>query len=346
MGFLKFLLAPFSLIYSFILRVRNGAFDNAWIKTYKSSMPTLSIGNLSTGGTGKTPHIIAIGKILEKQYPIAVLSRGYGRKTKGYREVEAEHSATECGDEPLMIKKRNAHWFVAVEEKRVDGAKRIEKLKKPFILLLDDAYQHRYLQRDINIMLSRFDRPFFKDHVLPMGRLRESRKAASRADICIVSHCPKDLSAGQTSSYREAIQAYSNAPVFFTRMKAGSLLNSNGGRLSSFPKKALILAGIANPHSFIATLKSLSPSTEFLKLIYSDHHHFSSKDVDEVAQKAVACEGHIITTEKDWVRLPLALVKHPKLQISYLPIEVEFLEEKEMEFSDWLQQKLSLLTEP
>lgn len=321
-----------------IMALRNRLFDSGLITQHKLRDRVVAIGNLSVGGTGKTPHTLFIGTILSKKAAVAVLSRGYGRKSSGFRRVDPQDSAEAVGDEPLMIKRRKPEWTVAVCESRVEGAHKLGALQKPEVLLLDDAFQHRQIDRDLNILLTRFDAPFTEDRPMPMGRLREPQKGAQRADICIVTHCTEDCTKEARGELKKRIAYFTKAPVFFSRMRSNGLENANG-QVKVKGGKALLLAGIAKPASFSKHMKGLYPEIEFEDLFFSDHHRFSKKDIRSIIEAAKRNGSRIITTEKDHARLPKELFEHPSLAICYESIEVELLEEQAL-FEKILNDKL------
>lgn len=329
-------------MYKFITDIRNWAFDKGFLKQTRTRDKTIALGNLSTGGTGKTPHTLFIGELLSEFATIKVLSRGYGRKTKGFQKVEINRSPLETGDEPLMIKTRHPEWEVAVCESRVEGAQKMSDLKKPEILILDDAYQHRHIARDLNILLTRYDRPFFYDSVLPIGRLRESRSGAARSSVCIVTHCPESLSSDQMTNLRKEIARYTDAEVFFSTMRSNGLKDEKGHKVSTEIKKGVIMAGIAHPKSFSAQVKKVYPVGEFKELFFPDHHNFSGKDIRSIKDRVAQQDGILITTEKDFVRLPDSLKTNLSIQIYCLPIDVEILENQKAKLRQVIMSQLSL----
>lgn len=345
MAVLKWILWPFSLLYGSVTALRNWAFEHAWLKVYKSALPVVAIGNLSTGGTGKTPHTLWIGEQLAHHFPVAVLSRGYGRKSKGFRWVEVNSKAVEAGDEPLLIKRRHPNWTVAVSEKRAVGAQKIEHQGQAEVIVLDDALQHRYLHRQVNVLLTRYDRPFFADHLLPMGQLREARTGAARAQFCIVSHCPAALPKETLSKIRQQIARYTPAEVYFSHMQMMPP-RFHGDWSEKAPSEVLLLAGIAQPNGFLNSMKNLWPNTQLKTMFFADHQHFDTKAEEAIVNRALNdSKGRIATTEKDFVRLPETLRNHPQLQWITCPIEVVFLENKGGEFAQKLLAHIQPFTE-
>lgn len=323
-----------------IMALRNRLFDSGLLKQHKLRDRVVAIGNLSVGGTGKTPHTLFIGKLLSQKAAVAVLSRGYGRKSSGFRQVDPLDKAEDAGDEPLMIKRRKPEWTVAVCESRVEGAHRLGALQKPEVLLLDDAYQHRHIDRDLNILLTRYDAPFTEDRPIPLGRLREGKTGAQRADICVVTHCPADCTAVAQAELKKHIAQFTNAPVFFSRMRSNGLKDANG-EVEAEGGKALLLAGIAEPATFSRQMKSRYPKIEFEELFFRDHHRFSIGNIETITEAAERNDSRIITTEKDHARLPKELIEHPSLALSYESIDVELLEGQAL-FEQILNDKLRL----
>ena len=321
-----------------IMALRNRLFDSGLIRQHKLRDRVVAIGNLSVGGTGKTPHTLFIGSLLSKQAAVSVLSRGYGRRTQGFREVKPSDIAEVVGDEPLMIKRRRPEWTVAVCESRVEGAQKLGSLQKPEVLLLDDAFQHRQIDRDLNILLTRYDAPFTEDRPMPMGRLREPQKGAQRADICMVTHCTEDCTEESQDELKKRIADFTKAPVFFSRMRSNGLNDANGP-VKAEGGKALLLAGIAKPASFAEQIKVRYPEVEFEELFFRDHHRYSPKDIQKITRAAKRNGSRIITTEKDHARLPKELIEHPSLAICYESIEVELLEGQAL-FEKMLNDKL------
>jgi tetraacyldisaccharide 4'-kinase len=287
----------------------------------------ICVGNISVGGTGKTPHVLAIAELLSNQKP-GVLSRGYGRKTKGFKWVQTSSLASEVGDEPLLIKKRMPNIPVAVSEDRVAGAQRmlVDNSGQLDCLILDDAFQHRRIARDLNIVLSRYDKPFYEDIPLPKGRLREdSNRALDRTDIVVVTHCPSDINIGESAKpWREALMGR-DIPLLFSTMKSAGLLDPKGKLAETIPEKALAMAGIAHPSSFVNGIRELYPHIQLEVLTFSDHHTFTKENVDHMINRSRLNGNVIITTEKDLVRLNVDHFLASGVQIYTLPIVVDFL---------------------
>ncbi|MDA8596229.1 tetraacyldisaccharide 4'-kinase [Flavobacteriaceae bacterium] len=334
MNLSKILLSPFSLLYGGITSLRNSAFDKGIKPQFKACCPVISVGNLSVGGTGKSPMVEWLIFQFEGQYDILVISRGYGRKTKGLFEVEVDDTSDKVGDEPLQIKRKYPNIKVVVSEKRQNAVEQFSSPSKNQLIILDDALQHRYVQRDVNIVLSAYDNLFYKDHVLPMGRLREWRSGIERGDALVVTKCPKDFDLNEIS---EQVKNYSDLDVFFTRIKYGKQVYNNDSSLALTDlkkKPILLLSGIAKPEFFENYIGG-----QFDKWRFSDHHNFSANEISQI--KEILKDRYILTTEKDYMRLKNYKWTSDELgRIYYLPISVEFMENKASRFKDFIQSKL------
>ncbi len=317
---LRLLLWPFAVVYDGITRLRNFLFDTGLFKQQRYDFPLIGVGNLSVGGTGKTPVIEYLIRLLQDKYSVATLSRGYGRKTKGFLDVRPELSAAEVGDEPLQFAKKFDEVQVAVCEKRSLGIKHLsEKPKRPEVILLDDVYQHRHVKPGLLILLSAFDDLFYQDYVLPAGNLRESRSGASRADVVIVTKCPVDLSGAMQTEIKNQITRYTEAPVYFSGIAYGVPAGKAGQVTWDLfqTEKITVVTGIAKPKPFLDYLDQLRIDYEHLE--FRDHHTFSPAELNRLDQKT-----KILTTEKDYVRLQDKL---KNAELYYLPVAVQFLAE-------------------
>lgn len=323
---IRLLLSPFSLLYYAVTSLRNYGYDAGLKKTYQSATFSINVGNLTVGGTGKTPHIEYIATLLKPLYTLAILSRGYGRNSKGYLKASSQSSAAEIGDEPLQIYRRFGQQIpVYVCEKRAVGLQRIQQEKpSPQIILLDDAFQHRAITPHLNLLLSDYGRLFYQDFLLPSGLLRESRAAAKRADAVIITKCPTILEATQKTLITASVKHYagSDTPVFFSTFEYGlpTAYLPNALSASDFPRQFWLVSGIAQPHIFEEAAKAhfqILGHTAF-----GDHHSFSNDDLHEIIKQGYP----ILTTEKDWVKLQ-PLVENKKTEAAkffYWPIKVKF----------------------
>lgn len=318
---LRFLLFPFSVLYDGITSLRNTAFDIGILEQKSYDIPIIAVGNLSTGGTGKTPMIEYLVR-QNKGKRIAVLSRGYGRKTSGYREVQINDIAINVGDEPLQFKnKYQDEVIVAVCEKRVDGIDMLLASHTLDLILLDDAYQHRYVRASSYILLTSYDKPYFEDCLLPAGNLRESKRGASRAQHIVVTKCPLDLTITEMSRMSEAINPDKNQSVHFAGIGYANFMVNDNEKISlSTLDMAIvtIVTGIAKPEPFLRYLKKF---VTIKHLNFDDHHVFTAKEVEVISN-----ESMVITTEKDFMRLKDYSLKN----IFYVPIETVFLGENKL----------------
>ncbi|WP_353085252.1 tetraacyldisaccharide 4'-kinase [Flavobacterium sp.] len=319
---LRYLLFPFAILYGWITSVRNFLYDVGFLKSFSFDIPVIAVGNLSVGGTGKTPQIEYLIRLLSPNYKLATLSRGYKRKSTGFILADSNSSAEILGDEPFQIHQKFSQVQVAVDADRKNGIEKLLSLKeKPDVILLDDAFQHRRVKAGFYIMLSAFDDLFYKDFMLPTGNLRESRSGASRADLIIITKCPRDLSEMEQQNIKEKIGA--KVPVFFSFIDYDDLVyNQNESKKLSevISLDKLVVAGIAKPEPFFKHLNAANDEC----MVFPDHHFFTEKDIQQIEDKAK--NKIIITTEKDFVRLANRNLNAP---IYYLPIKSNFLSKSE-----------------
>lgn len=309
MKFARLFLFPFSILYTLITAVRNLLFDVGLLKSVTFEKPIIAVGNLSVGGTGKTPQIEYLIRLLNPNYKVGVLSRGYGRNTKGFILANKSNTAQEIGDEPLQFFKKFKNITVAVDEKRVRGIEHLGELKNgPEIVLLDDAFQHRHVKAGFYVMLTKYDDLFTNDFVLPAGNLRERRVGVKRANVVVVTKCPENISKEDQQEISQLIQRYFQGPIFFSTIKyANVLLNKNNEEVSTKALSGyemLLVTGIANPSSLLTYLSDLG--CVYTHLNFPDHHQFSEKEIVDLKErfKAIKCSSKLIlTTEKDFVRL-------------------------------------------
>ncbi|MDQ6480731.1 tetraacyldisaccharide 4'-kinase [Dyadobacter sp. LHD-138] len=336
-NWIKVILTPFSWVYGLITLLRNSLYDTGISPSGKSPQFTISVGNLTVGGTGKTPVVEYLTKLLSQNNQPAILSRGYGRKTKGLLFADNASTASDIGDEPLQyFSKFGKNIVVVVCEKRINGAIAIkERYPERNILLLDDAYQHRGIQRDVNILLNDYNRPFYEDLPFPAGRLRETRNGANRADGIIVTKTPDNLPETERDKIRKSIRIYSRAeaPVFFASISYSEPLGYD-----TFPvllKKVIIVAGIANPQPFTTYLRTRYDVIE--EIIFPDHHNYTHSDLEHLI-KYIKNDTFVLTTEKDMVKLkPLAAQSGVTDRFAYLPMEINFGTDTEA-FNQWITQ--------
>ncbi|WP_300569688.1 tetraacyldisaccharide 4'-kinase [Flavobacterium sp.] len=318
MNFLRKILFPFAILYGFITGIRNFLFDKGILKSYSFDLPVIAVGNLSVGGTGKTPQIEYLIRLLSQDYKIATLSRGYKRKSEGFVLADENANAEILGDEPFQFYQKFKNIQVAVDANRVNGITQLlSQTEKPDVILLDDAFQHRKVKAGFYILLTSYDDLFCDDFMLPTGNLRENRNGVKRADVIIVTKCPSTISEGEQNKIRKKIGV--EKPIFFTYIDYDDAIFSTDKKLGVSDLKnvdKLLLAGIAKPEPFFAYLQAEKNKT----MTFPDHHHFSQQDIETIKDKAK--DKIIITTEKDFVRLNGKL---PKEQLFYLPIKSSFV---------------------
>ena len=315
---LRKILFPLAFLYWLITFIRNWLYDKGIYKSSSFDIPIIAVGNLSVGGTGKTPQIEYLIRLLSEKYKVAVLSRGYKRTTEGFILADENATASSIGDEPFQFYSKFPKIQVAVDANRKNGIENLLQLpKKPDVILLDDAYQHRKVKAGFYILLTAYDDLFCDDYILPFGNLREPSSGKKRADMIIVTKCPNDLSEIAQLKIREKLNV--KQQVFFTTIQYDDYVFGNDSQLlvSEIQSESKVLvAGIAKPKLFFDFLKSEKDDT----LVFQDHHHFSKQDCEQILAKANGRK--IITTEKDFVRLNGLL---PKAQLFYLPIKSTFL---------------------
>lgn len=320
MKILRKILLPFSLIYWFITTIRNLFYDYGLFKSFSFPLPVIVVGNLSMGGTGKSPQTEYLIRLLSDKYKVATLSRGYKRKTKGFVLADGASDPEQLGDEPSQFHRKFPHISVAVDADRVNGIGELLLLNpKPQVILLDDAYQHRRLKAGFYILLTAYNDLYTDDFLLPAGNLRESCTGAGRATIIIVTKCPMMLSFMEQESIRKRLGPAPGQEVYFTTVSYDDYVYSEDGSMAvvdARAQKKTIVAGIAKPKPFF----DFVANEKDLLLEYPDHHDFSDADVRSILEKAG--EGIVITTEKDYMRLTGKL---PADKLYYLPIKSSFL---------------------
>ena len=318
MIFFRKILFPFAVLYGWITQLRNFLYDTGIFKSYAFDVPVIAVGNLSVGGTGKTPQIEYLIRLLSEKYRVATLSRGYKRQSKGFILANSTSTASQLGDEPFQFYKKFQNTSVAVDADRKNGIEQLLSLPdKPEVILLDDAFQHRKVKAGFYILLTSYDDLFCDDFILPMGNLRESRSGVKRADIIIVTKCPNDLSEIEQNKIKKKVGL--DSPIFFSSIAYDDSVYSsdNSFKVSEIKiQTKLLLAGIAKPKSFFAYLQNEND----IVMKFSDHHHFSEDDILNIKKQAK--NNLIITTEKDFVRLNDSISKE---QLFYLPIKTSFI---------------------
>jgi len=342
----KVLLFPFSILYGMVVIVRNWLFNVDILPSEKFNVPIICVGNITVGGTGKTPFTEYLIRLLQPKNKVGVLSRGYKRTSRGYILASKTSSPLEIGDEPYQIKNKFPEAMVAVEINRREGIRNMlnENEPKPDVIILDDAFQHRYVEPDVSILLIDYNRPVTEDYLLPLGRLREPVKGKDRAQIVVVTKCPHNIKPIELRIITKSLHLYPYQTLYFTTLTYGDLI-------PLFPKKdqqivknclkeekyaILSLSGVASPEPFEQYLGSLAE--ELVSLRFSDHHHFSQKDMDKIEKKfnTIANSNKIIiTTEKDAVRIKNNpnFPKSLKSRIYYIPLSISFMLDQEKSFN-------------
>lgn len=343
----KVLLAPFSLLYGAGVGLRNQFYRWGFLKSVSFNLPVISMGNLSVGGAGKTPHIEYLIRLLSDYMEVATLSRGYKRKTKGYLVVQPNMNAEQVGDEPLQFKRKYRDITVTVSESRVFGIPSIVADNPATqVVLLDDAFQHRAVQPGLNVMLTEHDHPFYKDYLLPSGRLREWRSAYQRADVIIVSKCPMNEEAVQRKALLEGIAPLPAQKVYFSYYDYGApyfFLDSRY-RVELKPDLDVILiCAIARTEYLTSYLEGKVRSVSVME--FEDHHFFSKYDVAQLKENFERVESKqkvILTTEKDAMRLELhqAYIRENQMPIFSIPVEVKFHFDEGEKFNEEVKQYL------
>ena len=324
MRFLIPLLYPFAVVYDAITTVRNRLYDRGVQRSARFDVPVIGVGNLSVGGTGKTPMIEYLIRLLTPGIKVATLSRGYGRSSKGIRIAGDRDNASTIGDEPYQFyRKFKEKIVVAVGEERVLAIPHIlHEHPGTNAVLLDDAFQHRRVQPAFQILLTDYNNVFTQDYLLPAGRLRESKRGARRADVIVVTKCPGNTTDDDMMEVEKAIRRYSSRPVFFTRIVYGNLLAVTEGSPYK-PERIILVSGIANPAPLEQYLRQDHDVIRHFS--FRDHHVYSNKDMKVICETAARENAVVVTTEKDMVRMDPEVFKRASIPLHYLPIEVEFL---------------------
>lgn len=337
MKFVRFLLFPLAILYDVITTIRNFLFDIGFLKSTAFPIPIIVVGNLSVGGTGKTPQIEYLIRFIKNELKVAVLSRGYKRKTKGFVLLNKTHKTVDVGDEPLQYFKKFDQITVAVEANRVEGIQRLMKNTSPEIILLDDAYQHRKVKGSFYILLTKFDDLFTDDFLLPTGNLRESSTGAKRSDVIVVTKCPEDLSNQKQEEIKIKFKKFDKS-VFFTTISYGNIMCSNKkikvDELKDY--SVLLITGIANPAPLVNFLEQ--KKINFKHLEYADHHYFSSSEIQEIKKEFNDLKHQnkiLLTTEKDYTRLESALDS-----LFYIEIKTSFLGNQNIDFNDLIHNHI------
>ena len=318
------ILYPLSVLYGEITKIRNKMYDKGVLKSTQFEIPVIVVGNLSVGGTGKTPQIEYLIRLLKKDHKIAVLSRGYKRKSKGFLIADVSSDAQQIGDEPFQYYQKFEDIIVAVDADRVNGIKQLTALGiPPEIILLDDAFQHRKVDAGFNILLTPYNDLYVDDTMLPSGNLRENIEGAERAQIIIVTKCPNELQEDKQFEVASKLKPTMFQTVFFSTIEYSSVVKGEKEEISLNDLEeyqVLLVTGIANPTPLVNYFMSKNIQFEHLK--YPDHHDFSEKEISKintVFNKITSDKKIILTTEKDFVRL------ENQLDAKYLEIKTKFI---------------------
>ena len=342
-------LLPLSWLYGLGVKFRNMLFDMNILKSKAYAVPVISVGNITVGGTGKTPHVEYLIQLLKDKFSVAMLSRGYKRKSHGYVLATSKTPMKMIGDEPYQIKQKYPKVTVAVDAKRTRGIERLthdDETKETDVILLDDAFQHRYVKPGVNILLVDYHRSIIFDKLIPAGRLREPLKGKDRADIVIVTKCPKELKPMEFRVLTKQMNLYPYQQLYFTTLDYGQLkpVFPNTPNKQTIPNNledltdyhVLLLTGIASPKQIYYDVK---PHAKDIKtMAYGDHHAFKSKDIHRINETFANMPSPkvIITTEKDMVRLEITegLSDEVRSNLRVLPVRISFILEGETMFNE------------
>lgn len=342
------LLLPFSLIYGLITDIRNWLFDNKLSAVYRPEVPVISVGNLTVGGTGKTPMVeYLIKRHLSNgpnlPYETVILSRGYGRLTKGFRIATDADTAATLGDEPLQLyRKFKQYVYVCVGERRAFAIQQLQALYPATkYVVLDDAFQHRAVQRDLDLVLTDYKRPFYNDYPFPAGHLRERRHGAKRAHAIVVTKCPLSLPIEEQAAIRSRIQQYcaGEAPIFFAGLQYGVPVSFATREQVTDLRSVILVSGLANADPLEEYVRQTFRLQKHLR--FADHHAYTRAELDQLISK-VGPEESLLTTEKDWVKLDALLTNEERMHLPfyYLPVEMVFLPGYQPAFEVFIQGKL------
>lgn len=313
---LRYASLPLALLYGLVIWIRNRFYDWKIFTSTEFSLPVICVGNITVGGTGKSPHIEYLLELLLPHYTMATLSRGYGRRTQGFRLADAGSNARDIGDEPFQFKSKYPMVDVCVAEERMTAIPRLLQ-QRPGIqaILLDDAFQHRTVKAGLNILLTDYDRLYTRDYIMPFGLLRESRKASSRAHMIVVTKCPDNLTHDEKEKIVRELNPMKHQHVFFSSIRYDSMYALQPGIVQEQAEAVLLVTGIANPKPLKEKLQK--EFKEVYTLSYKDHHYYTSEDIQEMneAFKHISNPKKImVTTEKDAARLMLQQESISKLQ--------------------------------
>jgi tetraacyldisaccharide 4'-kinase len=343
------LLYPFSLLYGLVIWIRNTLFDYQVIRSTEFPIPIISVGNITIGGTGKTPHIEYLVELLKEEFNVATLSRGYRRKTRKFQLAGPDPEVREIGDEPVQIKRKYPDIHVAVDRRRVNGIRELmNRIPDLDVILLDDAYQHRHVKPGLSVLLIDFNRPMSTDRLLPAGRLREQAYERRRANIILITKCPDRLKPIERRIIIKDLKLYPFQHLFFTKLRyAGPKPVFSDTRdpldlerIKEIKPRILMVTGIAGPRLYKKHLRGISP--QITEMNYPDHHAFSRKDMEKLTRTFREMEGEekiIFTTEKDATRLRKFTNIEPSVRekMYFVPVGIEILNEDGENFNNQIR---------
>jgi len=337
----KIVLFPFALLYGIVVWIRNFLYDIGVFKSYLIPGKSILIGNLTVGGTGKSPHSLYLWEKIYRQHQVVILSRGYGRKTKGLIEVNDQHRAYQVGDEPKMFKKNMGEkGMVIVCEKRKIGAQFIREKTKKAVILLDDAFQHRPIQAGLSILLTEYNKPYYADYLLPVGRLRETKNGKKRAQILIVTKVPEKISEEKKHFLIRKLKFHAPENIFFSTIKYGEIRSFTKKKTISLQENniqnILLIAGIANPEPLVLYLQQFCTIES---IFFPDHYPFTKKDIESIHDKFTNIAEKkqktiIITTEKDYMRLDDLLTDQEKETFPWYYQSISIQLDRENDFNE------------
>lgn len=335
----KIPLLPLAWIYGLVVFLRNHLYDWGFLKSTNPSIHTICVGNLAVGGTGKTPHVDYLINLLKDEFKVATLSRGYKRKSHGFVLASDNSTSEDIGDEPLLYKTRYPQIYVAVDANRVKGVKKLTETDSSIDpVILDDAFQHRAIKCGLNIIISEYENIYYRDSLLPAGRLREGKSGMKRADIIVISKTPEKTTAVDIRNVLKDIKPYPHQQVFFSYLKYGELysISNPSEKIDTlndlFRFRLIVFTGIGNPQPMVTYLKEYSAGVSHLP--FADHHEYSISDINTIQKYYEGFEGGnklIVTTEKDLMRLKLPALWDTvqRMNIFVLPVEVTFKDKTE-----------------
>lgn len=345
--FIKLLLSPLALLFGIGVAVKSLLYSTGLLKGVSFDIPVINVGNLTVGGAGKTPHVEYLIRLLSPYVPVATMSRGYKRKTKGFLIARPGHNSDQVGDEPLLYARKYPNVTVAVSESRVIGVPKLLQ-SRPSVraIILDDAFQHRAIDPNLNILLTEFNDPFYKDWLLPAGRLREWRSGYRRADVIVVTKCPADLDVETKAEMIRKIDPFPHQRVFFSRyayFDPYRMYQASVRTPITEDHEVLLICGIARTNYLLDYLHSRAGAVKLMQ--FEDHHVYTRHDLEMMKKyydNMVGQKRMILTTEKDAMRLEVFrdFLSENNMHIDILPIMVEFLFDEGPLFDEWVKQFL------